>query len=408
MSGVDLGQIMSRQLPAGYLPEVVDGATIMVVGTGALGQNTLQNLALAGVGRILVVDRDTFSTHNLTRSPMAWTIDRDPESVIGKSKVEVVARAAATIATNPATRIEWADSWIEDLGFGVFEGVSVIVGAVDSVDARRYLNRASVMLGIPHVPGGFGGPQVNLGVYPRKSVDEACWVCGGVPDIDPFGCGARARIIEKAGMIPSIQPAAAVAGGLQAEATIGVLHGWESGPRRVFMDIRSVNGAYSVKQPPSVYCAKRHQKVAEIELAGTGVEGIPAEILERLGPDDFEVSLNHGYTEISKCPVCSEAIEVNSPTHNWSRNMCCTECEGGIWPIYDGEKVAGPSTVMVHADHPLAGRSFEQLGYSPGDLVEVRGNGSRGYFRLDGDPTGYFTRARRYGETLEHEEGEEK
>ena len=46
----------------------VEQATVMVVGCGALGNEVLKNLALFGVGHIVVVDFDQVEPHNLTRS----------------------------------------------------------------------------------------------------------------------------------------------------------------------------------------------------------------------------------------------------------------------------------------------------------------------------------------------------
>ena len=48
--------------------ERVRDARVMVVGSGALGNEVLKNLALFGVGHIYVVDFDTIEYTNLTRS----------------------------------------------------------------------------------------------------------------------------------------------------------------------------------------------------------------------------------------------------------------------------------------------------------------------------------------------------
>jgi adenylyltransferase/sulfurtransferase len=47
--------------------EVVRGATVLVVGAGALGNEVLKNLALMGIGNILVADFDTIEDSNLRR-----------------------------------------------------------------------------------------------------------------------------------------------------------------------------------------------------------------------------------------------------------------------------------------------------------------------------------------------------
>ena len=46
--------------------EKLEKAKVMVVGAGAIGNETLKNLALLGIGNIFIVDFDTISTSNLS------------------------------------------------------------------------------------------------------------------------------------------------------------------------------------------------------------------------------------------------------------------------------------------------------------------------------------------------------
>ena len=62
-------ELFSRERLAGYDPELLARSVALIVGAGALGQNTAQNLALAGIGEIRIVDKDQFEPHNRTRSP---------------------------------------------------------------------------------------------------------------------------------------------------------------------------------------------------------------------------------------------------------------------------------------------------------------------------------------------------
>ena len=45
-------ELFSRERLAGYDPEIMKATRMLIVGAGALGQNTALNLALAGVGEI--------------------------------------------------------------------------------------------------------------------------------------------------------------------------------------------------------------------------------------------------------------------------------------------------------------------------------------------------------------------
>lgn len=58
-------------------------ANVSVAGAGALGNEVLKNLGLVGVGNITIIDFDTVSITNLTRSVLFR------ESDVGLPKVEV-------------------------------------------------------------------------------------------------------------------------------------------------------------------------------------------------------------------------------------------------------------------------------------------------------------------------------
>ena len=65
-----------------FSQEDLESSHIAVVGTGAVGNEVLKNLALLGVGRIDIFDFDNIEIHNLTRTVLFT------ESDIGRSKVD--------------------------------------------------------------------------------------------------------------------------------------------------------------------------------------------------------------------------------------------------------------------------------------------------------------------------------
>src|SRR4029079_8337707 len=77
--------------------EKLRAAKVLVVGAGALGNEVLKNLALLGVGKVLVIDLDEIEESNLTRSVLFRSSDR------GKSKAHAAAKMCAEI--NPDTQV---------------------------------------------------------------------------------------------------------------------------------------------------------------------------------------------------------------------------------------------------------------------------------------------------------------
>src|SRR5678809_807750 len=69
----------------------VSSARILVIGAGALGNEVIKNLALLGVGHILIVDMDRIEASNLSRSVLFRESDE------GNFKAQTAARAARNI-----------------------------------------------------------------------------------------------------------------------------------------------------------------------------------------------------------------------------------------------------------------------------------------------------------------------
>src|SRR5688572_25832387 len=72
-------------------------ARALVVGAGALGNEVVKNLAMMGVSLIVILDRDTVETANLTRSIFFREADH------GSSKADVM--AGRVKALNPDVEI---------------------------------------------------------------------------------------------------------------------------------------------------------------------------------------------------------------------------------------------------------------------------------------------------------------
>ncbi len=363
----------SRARRAGYDPQVLAQARVIVVGAGALGQNVLLNLGLSGVRELRVVDGDVFEDHNLTRSPL---FPRG-ENPAGLKKAAAVGGELARLHTADKARIKIASAWIEELGLGAFEGVDVIAACVDSLEARAYLAKVALLLGLPIVDGGFSGANIGMTAYPPREdpTEGPCWLCGGTPTPGAFSCRQFAEFAAAAGVIPAIQNGAAALGALCAEAIVGMLHGKLVDPKRISLDIRS--GESLVFAPgPSPDCAPWHRRLPEPIAAGHGVDSTAAELLAQHEPGDGALLvLPDTFVERAPCPGCHASCDVQAPTYRWRRDPRCKSC-GGPWPRHSTDN-EGPDTLrMIEATHPRAGESLAAFGVRPGDILEIVGRGS--------------------------------
>src|SRR5947209_17123614 len=98
-------------------------AKVLVIGAGALGNEILKNLALLGVGNILVADLDRIENSNLSRSVLYRAADN------GEYKATVAARAAKEIYPDLKAHA-FNSNVVYDLGLGVFRWADVVIGGL--------------------------------------------------------------------------------------------------------------------------------------------------------------------------------------------------------------------------------------------------------------------------------------
>ncbi|GAA3250376.1 HesA/MoeB/ThiF family protein [Dactylosporangium siamense] len=144
-------------------------ATAVVVGVGALGNEVAKNLALAGIGRLVLCDPDTVSAANLSRSVLFTGRD------VGRPKVDAAADAIGILAPDVVVEARRADL-VAGVGMGELADAGVVLGCLDSRRARLQLLGRAAMCGARLVDGGthpWGG-EVRVRLDPA----EPCHACG--------------------------------------------------------------------------------------------------------------------------------------------------------------------------------------------------------------------------------------
>src|SRR4051812_16342974 len=147
-------------------------AKVLVIGAGALGNEIIKNLALLGVGHVVIADLDRIENSNLSRSPLYRETDE------GKHKATTAATAAQGIY--PAMKVQpFAGNVVYDLGLGVFRWADVVLGGLDNREARLAINRACWKLNKPWIDGAIEQIQGTARVFvPDGEVGEApCYEC---------------------------------------------------------------------------------------------------------------------------------------------------------------------------------------------------------------------------------------
>lgn len=144
-------------------------ASVLVLGLGALGSVVAELLARAGVGRLLIVDRDVVEPSNLQRQTLYTPAD------VGSAKAEAAERRLRDI--NPDVDVQ-AHGIDADAGWLLahLPAVDVAVDATDNATTRYILNDAAVACRRPWVYGGAVGTQGRAAAFaPERG--GACLRC---------------------------------------------------------------------------------------------------------------------------------------------------------------------------------------------------------------------------------------
>jgi adenylyltransferase/sulfurtransferase len=200
--------------------ERVRSARILVLGAGALGNEILKNLALLGVGDVLVYDMDLIEESNLSRC----VLFRESDGGAAKARVAVDRMREL----NPDVR---AEGRVENLshkaGLGVFVWADVVICGVDNREARIFVNGACSRARRRWVDGAIEGLSGIARVF--DPAEGSCYECT-MNETDRKlvaerrSCALLARDVVEAGHVPSTAVAASVVAAIEVQEAIKILH----------------------------------------------------------------------------------------------------------------------------------------------------------------------------------------
>lgn len=154
--------------------EKLKQAKVMVVGAGAIGNETLKNLALLGIGNIFIVDFDIISTSNLSRTVLFRKED------VGKKKAEVAAKRVKELAFNDDISIDWFHGdLVWELGTGIYDQMDLVLACLDNVEARMSINKQCWLTKTPWIDSGMYELGMRVEFY--NPPEGPCYQCNLTP-----------------------------------------------------------------------------------------------------------------------------------------------------------------------------------------------------------------------------------
>ena len=369
------GRYHRQELISWWRQERLAEARVLVVGAGALGNELVKNLALLGVGTVLVADLDVVENSNLARCVLFREHDE------GSPKAEVVASAAA--ALNPDVRvIPVVGDVCTSLGLGAYRDLDVVVGGLDNREARVHVNQACWKATVPWVDGAIEGLLGVMRVFvPPHS---ACYECTMNRQDHKLlamrrACSLLTRDQMLAGKVPTTVTSASVIAALQVQEVVKLLHRDEleySFAGRGFVFNGLTHDSYVVTYPRREDCLSHDSYDGPWEPIpeGTSLGGVLARAQAELGAEavlDFE----HDIVVSATCAHCESRVDVRRPLASVSiADATCGTC---------GRERALELTHSVSADdHPLLGLTPDRLGLPPSDVLTARCGEQRRFYRI--------------------------
>jgi molybdopterin/thiamine biosynthesis adenylyltransferase len=352
------------------------GSRVLVIGAGALGNEILKNLALLGVGQVLVADRDRIELSNLSRSVLFR------ESDCGRSKAEVAATRARELF--PAMHAQpWDGNIVYDLGLGAYRWADVILGGLDNREARVAINQAAAKVGKPWIDGAIERLEGVARVFDPAT--GPCYECT-MSEVDwkmleaRRSCALLSRAEMEQGKVPTTPTTSSVVAGIQVQEAVKLLHGLGTLAGRGFVFDGTNHQSYVVAYSRLEDCPS-HDAIPEIVTLEAGAASITAgELLARVRSDlgtNAVVELNHDLLESLTCPHCQETrphfASLGKVTESQGKCAKCGEaCIPNMYHAIDGES-------------PVLERTLAELGVPAWDIVLGRAGAELRGYELGGD-----------------------
>lgn len=305
-------------------------AKILVAGAGALGNEVLKNLALVGVGNITVIDFDTVSITNLTRSVLFR------ESDVGLPKVEVARQRVLEI--NPEISIKAIHGDLEfDLGIGDIREHDLIIGCLDSVNARWAINQLAYRGGIPWINGGIGIAEGEVSFFDPNTA-AACYECSISQQMwerrnQRYSCQGMKRNIPEAAM-PTTATIASIVGAMQVQQALLYLHeksGLLNAGEKVFLGLNPWM-AFKVQIQRQDACITHDLTIKPTATINYKPSLTVKEILQNLQKSGFENPtfwLRNEIIDKMQClnSECGYQEQINIPLRQYPESkLACSKC----------------------------------------------------------------------------------
>ena len=339
-------------------------ARVLVVGAGALGNEMLKNLALLGVGNVLIIDEDVVEESNLPRSILFRNSD------LGKSKAKAAAQALRRIY--PAITVHYIKgNVVTDVGLGVFRWADVVMSGLDNRQARVWINRACFKLDRPWIDGGI--ERID-GIVRFFQPDGPCYECT-MNEMDwqllrqRKSCSSLPGDEQNAGKVPTTPTTASVIAGMAVQELVKHLHGLETLKGKGFFFNGLTHDSYIVEYERKKDCFAHERAGKVISLRRSSDTMRLDEMLQRAVSDlgkGAVLELNNEIISSLYCKRCKKKLRRFLVLEKTAEDdIRCPSC-GKVMVFEDFHTICG--------DEDFVKKTLHTVGVPPFDILAARDN----------------------------------
>ena len=176
-------------------------STIAIVGVGALGCMSASMLARAGVGHVILIDRDIVETTNLQRQ----ILFTEEDARVQRPKAIAAAKHLANVNSDITITAHVEDVTPHNID-RLLQNVDVIVDGLDNFETRYLLNDYAVQTNTPYMfAGAIAGHGNVMAVIPNETPCLRCIFPDPPPSAEQETCDSAGILAPAIGIATSCQ-----------------------------------------------------------------------------------------------------------------------------------------------------------------------------------------------------------
>jgi adenylyltransferase/sulfurtransferase len=372
-------------------------ARVMVVGAGAIGNEVLKNLALLGIGNIFIVDFDTISPSNLSRTVLFRKTD------VGRRKAEVAAARVRELALADECNVEWFHGdLVWELGTGIYNEMDIVLGCLDNVETRIAVNRNCWLTNTPWIDAGMKELGMRVEFYQPPQLP--CYQCTLTNEQFEnvrirYSCDQFKKEAFDQGKMPTTQITSSIVAAIQVQEAIKYLSKQAVHPGKK-IHYQGFNNDFDIITKRVNATCLGHVHYDEIVSLPVTTQITLREFLEVISSPthsgkgaSLDFRGDRTFVETINCRFCAGTIKMMRPAFAINvTETVCSRCRGE----HKSYALTNPETETVkktkelfsldNSSAELLGMTLNQIGVPYAHIVAVIDtNGQYRYYELGGD-----------------------